>query len=529
VYDVSVAVSQSLKVIAGRYTLESLIGEGGMASVWRARDQTLARPVAVKLLFARDERDHDTLVARFLREARIAASVQHRNVIQIVDFGTTDDGQPYMVMELLEGESLGDRMHRIGQLPLEETVHIASMTLRGLAAVHDAGIIHRDLKPDNVYLKEEGGVIYPKILDFGISRSVEPASGRRSALTTREGVIVGTPEYMSPEQARGLKDIDRRTDIYSMGVLLYQMLTGALPFHSENVGDLIIKIVTTPVPDPQDSRSDIPTGLCDVIRRALSKEPSERFATASEMQRALLTAGDNALGGTLRRPLSDMPPSTSAAFVEGLAGIPRNRPLSQEFPLGSTTDEIDTQSIRPRPGSDVAPGSGSRVPTTREFANQFGKRKIPAWGWALTAVAAVGVIVSLTTRRSEREPAQSAPPKVETTTPTKVILSLRNVPTGARITVDGSPTGSSVELPRDGKQRTVIVSAEGKLPWQAVYTATTDWTYDVWLNDAPPAPAPAEAAEPLVPAPTAAKKPTLKRPSQKPSGKAPGALRQLDF
>ncbi|HEX2676992.1 MAG TPA: serine/threonine-protein kinase, partial [Polyangiales bacterium] len=186
-------VSQTLKVIAGRYRLESLVGEGGMASVWRAKDLTLARPVAVKLLYARDERDHDVLIARFLREARIAASVQHRNVIHIVDFGTTDEGQPFMVMELLEGESLGDRLHRERKLPLAEAVHIASMTLRGLSAVHEAGIIHRDLKPDNIFLKEEGGVVYPKILDFGISRSVEPSSGRRSALTTREGIIVGTP------------------------------------------------------------------------------------------------------------------------------------------------------------------------------------------------------------------------------------------------------------------------------------------------------------------------------------------------
>src|SRR5688500_11314319 len=136
-----------MKVIAGRYELQSLIGEGGMASVWRARDQTLERSVAVKLLFARDERDRDKLVKQFVREARIAASVQHRNVIHIVDFGTTEERQPFMVMELLEGETLGHRMHRDPRLALPEVVHIASLTLRGLAAVHDAGIVHRDLKP----------------------------------------------------------------------------------------------------------------------------------------------------------------------------------------------------------------------------------------------------------------------------------------------------------------------------------------------------------------------------------------------
>ncbi len=324
-YDSPVAVTQALTLIRGRYRLESLVGEGGMASVWKAKDLTLARPVAVKLLFARDDRDHDLLVQRFLREARIAAAVQHRNVIHIVDFGTTEEGQPFMVMELLEGESLGDRLQRDRTLSIGDTVHIASMTLRGLGAVHDAGIIHRDLKPDNIYLKVEGGVVYPKILDFGISRSVEPTSGRRSALTTREGIIVGTPEYMSPEQARGIKNIDRRTDIYSMGVILHQALTGVLPFHSENVGDLVIQIVTSPTPRAIDVNPDIPEALSDVIARAMARNPADRFADAAEMQRAMIAAVEGSIGETLRRTLSDMPPLMNGA-VEGLPVVPRDRP-----------------------------------------------------------------------------------------------------------------------------------------------------------------------------------------------------------
>jgi serine/threonine-protein kinase len=146
-----VEVPEKPRLIAGRYELESLIGEGGMASVWRARDLTLERAVAVKLLYARDERDKEALVRQFVREARIAASVQHRNVIHIVDFGTTDEQQPYMVMELLEGESLAQRLQSERRLRMEELVHVASLTLRGLEAVHEAGIVHRDLKPDNIY------------------------------------------------------------------------------------------------------------------------------------------------------------------------------------------------------------------------------------------------------------------------------------------------------------------------------------------------------------------------------------------
>ncbi|HTU60271.1 MAG TPA: serine/threonine-protein kinase, partial [Polyangiales bacterium] len=299
--------AQPLTVIRERYRLDALIGEGGMATVWRAWDLTLQRPVAVKLLFARESHTEEVLVDRFLREARIAASVQHRNVIHIVDFGTTADGQPFMVMELLEGETLAARLRRQKPLPVADVVQIGHLTLRGLGAVHAAGIIHRDLKPENVYLKNEGGVVYPKILDFGISRSIDPPHGPRSALTTREGVIVGTPEYMSPEQARGVKQIDYRTDLYSMGVVLYESLTGKLPFVSENVGDLIIKIVTGIAIPVHELVPSVPRAVSDVVSRAMARLPGDRFLDAAEMQEALLAASKSALSTSLPA-LSNLPP-----------------------------------------------------------------------------------------------------------------------------------------------------------------------------------------------------------------------------
>jgi serine/threonine protein kinase len=302
-----VGAAQPLTVIRERYRLDALIGEGGMATVWRAWDLTLQRPVAVKLLFARESHTEEVLVDRFLREARIAASVQHRNVIHIVDFGTTADGQPFMVMELLEGETLAARLRRQKPLPVADVVQIGHLTLRGLGAVHAAGIIHRDLKPENVYLKNEGGVVYPKILDFGISRSIDPPHGPRSALTTREGVIVGTPEYMSPEQARGVKQIDYRTDLYSMGVVLYESLTGKLPFVSENVGDLIIKIVTGSATPVHELVPSVPRAVSDVVSRAMARLPGDRFLDAAEMQEALLTASKSALTTSLPA-LSNLPP-----------------------------------------------------------------------------------------------------------------------------------------------------------------------------------------------------------------------------
>jgi serine/threonine protein kinase len=349
VYDQDVGAAEPLTIIRERYRLDALIGEGGMAGVWRAWDLTLQRPVAVKLLFARDARDEEALVARFLREARIAASVQHRNVIHIVDFGTTPENQPFMVMELLEGETLAARLRREKRLIVSEAVQIANLTLRGLSAVHAAGIIHRDLKPDNVYLKAEAGMVYPKILDFGISRSIDSSNAPRSALTTRDGVIVGTPEYMSPEQARGVKRLDYRTDLYSMGVVLYEALTGRLPYSSENVGDLIIKIVGGGAPRVHELVPEVPQPISEVVARAMSRNAGERFPDAVSMQESLLEAAAKALGARAARALSDLPPQQS----EPVGPLPHlratARPPRSPLPRDSASQPVRSLMATTRP------------------------------------------------------------------------------------------------------------------------------------------------------------------------------------
>ena len=515
-------VSEEARVIAGRYELESLIGEGGMAAVWRARDLTLERPVAVKLLFARDERDRQNLVDQFLREARIAASVQHRNVIHIVDFGSTDEQQPYMVMELLSGQSLGERLQQNPSLSISELVHVCGLTLRGLAAVHDAGIIHRDLKPDNVFLTEDsGGGHFPKILDFGISRSVEPRSGRRSALTTKEGIIVGTPEYMSPEQARGVKTIDRRTDIYSMGVILYEALTGTLPFSSENVGDLIIQIVTGSAPPVHELNGNIPEALSDVVATAMSRGPENRYQTAVEMQEALLAAVEGCPDAEINRSLSDLPPPPPAA---GLA-TPRlsvDRLRTLEFPLDDSDAPPVAAIVNDHPSTPpVAPAS--ELP-----ADPFGRKRSRSRGLVALAVAAVGVLVAwqLTSGREPppkasiaaaapaqvKEPEPPPPPPL----PTHVTVELRGVPQGATVTVDGTPSADNpIELPRDNKNRVIKVAAKGSSPWQVVHHASADAEFDVLLVE--------EKRKPRARPPrrAAAKKPKRTKP--------PSVLRKLDF
>jgi serine/threonine protein kinase len=300
---------KSGQVVAGRYQLASPIGEGAMGAVWRAEDQTLRRQVAIKFLFVKAARDPQVMVDQFLREARIAASVQHRNVIQTVDFGTFGDYQPFMVMELLNGESLGDRLAREPPLSREQVIHIVSLTLRGLSAVHDTGIVHRDLKPHNVFLQRDADAVYPKILDFGISRSVQQGA-RPSAIATQEGMIVGTPDYMSPEQARGEADIDKRSDIYSMGVMLYEALTGQLPFSSETVGGLIVQIMTCEPPPMIEVANDVSQALSDLVAQAMSKDRDQRFPDARAMRRALLGAAES--GHTPGRRAISVPPPESA-------------------------------------------------------------------------------------------------------------------------------------------------------------------------------------------------------------------------
>jgi len=286
-------------IIGGKYRLEEQIGEGGMASVWRAEHTTLQRPVAIKFVQLVGK-EVEARRERFLREARLAASIRHRCVVDIVDFGQSELGQPYMVMELLEGETLRERIDREPPLRTEETVRIFDMLMGGLAAIHDEGIVHRDLKPDNIYLTYDGEGVMPKLTDFGISRvssheSQRPPGVRPGRSITKRGLVLGTPEYLSPEQARGLENIDRRSDIFSTGVLLYEALSGSLPFSADATGELIAKVIAD-APAPLTDFG-IDAALSEVVEMAMAKDPNRRLQNAREVRMAMraatrLTAAD---------------------------------------------------------------------------------------------------------------------------------------------------------------------------------------------------------------------------------------------
>lgn len=268
-------------IVDDKYRLLEPVAEGGMATVWVGEHLALETRVAIKLL-AFDGDWGGGGRERFLEEARLAASVKHRNVVQTLDFGATDDGVPFIAMELLSGESLADRVHAEAPMHAAEVLELADQLLGALVAVHDTGIVHRDLKPENVLFGRDTDGDFPKLIDFGISKGQR---SRRAA--TRPGMVLGTPEFMSPEQAAAVETIDHRTDLYSLAVILYEMLSGELPYQAEQTSSLLLRIIAGGAPSLRDRGLALPPGLSDVIAKAMSVEPDDRYADATAMRRAL--------------------------------------------------------------------------------------------------------------------------------------------------------------------------------------------------------------------------------------------------
>jgi serine/threonine-protein kinase len=269
-------------IIDGRYHVQSIIAQGGMGVVYLCRHRTIDKAVAVKILRPDLAGDRD-VTERFLIEARAASSVGNRHIIDVTDFGELPDGATYLVMEYLEGHSLAARMKRRPAADVAEIVDIGCQVAQGLHAAHEAGIVHRDLKPDNIFLCAEiGGDHFVKILDFGIAKV---ASSQNKV--TRAGKIFGTPHYMAPEQGAGTA-VDRRTDIYSLGVMLYELACGHVPFDAENpLGILTQHMYVAPVPPNERTPVSVPVGLEAIILKCLSKNPDHRYPTMQALQEDL--------------------------------------------------------------------------------------------------------------------------------------------------------------------------------------------------------------------------------------------------
>lgn len=259
------------EVIGDRYRIDEVVGAGGMATVFRAFDATLERDVALKVMRREITDDADQL-ERFRREARAAAKLSHAHIVTVIDAGE-ENGRPYIVFEYIPGETLKQRIKSRGNLPVTESVAYAIEIGSALVAAHEAGLVHRDVKPQNVLLDAAG---HAKVADFGIARELEANDG-----LTKTGRVLGTTDYVSPEQAMG-EDVTGRSDVYSLGIVLYEMLTGEVPFKGENHVAVAMKHVKEQLPDVQRLRPEISNALAAVIEKLTAKEPAGRFATAAQ-------------------------------------------------------------------------------------------------------------------------------------------------------------------------------------------------------------------------------------------------------
>ncbi len=404
------------RVLEGRYRLEARLEEGGMGAIWRAQHLVLCAPVAVKLIdpeIADDEASRE----RFIREAQAAAALRSPHVVQILDYGV--DGElPFIVMELLDGENLAQRIRRCGPLTAAETSRILTHVARAVGRAHEAGIVHRDLKPENVFLVRNDDEEIAKVLDFGVAKG---NAGRLvpDASRTRTGSLLGTPYYMSPEQAQGNKAVDYRSDLWSLGVIAFECLTGRRPFFSEGLGDLVLQICIRPLPVPSQV-AEVPPAFDAWFQRAVARNPEERFSSARELAEAL------------RETLGIEGRETSLPDRGSSPTAPR-APLKPRTPEPASSlgwVEAPTQSRETRGAPNLAMAATERFsPTMRQFGTTSRGDEAPpkrggtamllavAFGALGAGVAGGLIVLDRQASLPERETTFSAPaptPKVET-------------------------------------------------------------------------------------------------------------------
>lgn len=462
-------------IMEGKYKITRILGEGGMGVVYEANHTLIGRRLAVKVLHP-EVSTQSELVERFYNEARTAAAVGHEHIIEITDMGM-HKGAPFIVMEFLEGQALTDYMRdRILSIP--DAVAITMQVLDALNAVHAKGVIHRDLKPDNIHILSKGNRQFVKLLDFGISKLKTPEV--QDMHLTRTGTVLGTPYYMAPEQAAGKKEQDHRIDIYAAGVILYEMLTLALPYQGDNYNALLAAILTEEAPIPSTYNPEIPVELENVIMTAIAKQPSQRYSNAVKFLEALQPFAPSWAGRPSKIP-------GLAQTQGGVAGQPVAAPagaksVSDEEMGASQTVLAPTPLPTPAPGSQL--GTGTDWSVTSD-TGEVPKRS----GIGLIIGIVIGVIVLLgggigavlvvpglfKDKKEASQPIKTVPnekaaeksTKEKATTPAKVTLNLEGIPDDARVTLDGKELAYlPANVDYSDREHKVRVYAEGYQEWE---------------------------------------------------------------
>jgi serine/threonine protein kinase len=536
------------EILEGKYKIVRELGRGAMGVVYEAMHLALERRVAVKTLL--DEVSADPQIgARFEREARAASAIGHPHIVDVFDLGHTSDGLLFMVMELLDGESLGSMLKRTPQLPIALAVHLISQVLSGLGAAHKHGIVHRDLKPDNIFvLSSDERPNFVKIVDFGISKVIKPSTPGNPNLTakvagTMVGSVLGTPLYMSPEQAIGqTAAIDHRTDLYSAGVVLYEMLCGRTPYLGESYVQIFASLLEGHYPAPRSLAPDISPELEAAIVCALDRDMNERFASAAAMRQAI---GGGAADptpppmllpvsiGERLQPAEPSPGRNSIALFHGPApgpagrrpglaaadpfapppqadATPRladglDRPLATHTPVRAPAEPFPPEADRPKRSRDVAPPSRGTAKATLAPARILSPRA-RARLWLVVGVLAVAIAgrVAYSVFRPDGQGSLSMRRGGGQTVQVAV------VPAEATVQIDHRPTTQRDFALEAGSDHVLNVAAPGRLTRRVSFAARPGLRLNINLGHSLPAPSPADP-RPL-PAELAAECPEQPRP-----------------
>jgi serine/threonine protein kinase len=419
------------QVLAGKYRIEEKIDEGGMGCVYRATHVLMEKTVAVKVLHPALAAD-DKIVARFTREAKAASRISHPHAIVVTDFGESEQGVVYLVMEYLRGRTLKDVVRFEGPMPLARVAAIVRQVSGALDAAHEQGVVHRDLKSDNIMLEESAGGDWAKVLDFGIAKIQETADGKPEDGLTAPNLIIGTPQYMSPEQCGQASAIDRRSDIYSLGVILYEVLAGHVPFTGDSPTAIMMKHIQDPPPSILEERADLPAGVGRVVARSLAKRPEDRYQHASELSEALLLAA------------SESPAEAAAVAVASdtdrivVPTAPNDVPRTT---VGDLDDEATVVNARSsRPTTDELPPVVAPIPEATSFN---------PWRVALPAIAALTVIFAVFFAYQRMSASGEPPPPPLNADPNSQPAQPVQPPTGQAETNVSAPSAPTPAVPAD--------------------------------------------------------------------------------